>query len=164
MENRAIELLPISEFKVLKVIKIIGNEWNKFIGYLPYLRDFSPEKYDSHNGDYVDEKIITILRNSFPDSNWWIREEILFKEQLEITLKNIEGNNRKEIIIQFAPLIPYHEASKLVGKTFRAYPYSFHLRLFLSENSNKNEFINDYFICNLPYLNLDELVKTIKPI
>jgi hypothetical protein len=164
MENKVIKLLPSAEFKVLRIIKIVGNEWNPFIGYLPYLRDFEPLKYDSQNGDEVDEKMITVLRNCFPNSILWIREEILFNDQLQNTLNTLEGSTRKVITIQFAPLIPFEEVPGLVGRTFYAYPFSFDVRLFLSENSTKKELINDYFICNLPYKNLDEIIMTIKPV
>jgi len=164
MENKVIEFLPVEEFKVLKVIKVVGNEWNKFSGYLPYIRKFDSINYDSKIGDETDEKILTILRNSFPNSNLWINEEILFKGQLDNLLKSIEGGSRKLITIQFAPLISFNEAPGLAGQTFHAYPFGFDLRLQMGEDKEKMDLINDYFICNVPYKKIDEIIKTIKPI
>ena len=79
-------------------------------------------------------------------------------------MKIIEGGSRKLITIQFAPLIPYNEAPNLVGREFYAYPIEFNLRLLFIENNEKMDLINDYFICNISYQNLDKLIETIKPI
>ncbi|MBN2520416.1 MAG: hypothetical protein JXB17_07930 [Bacteroidales bacterium] len=78
----------------------------------------------------------------------------------------MEGGSRKDLTIQFFPLIPFldvpgYSESK---KEFHAYPLVFDIRLLFKEGNEKIHHINDFFICNLPYNIIDEKIKTIKPI
>ncbi len=158
-----IEFLPTTDFKILKVIQIEGPEWNRFSGYLPYLRTFNPKQYDHKKGDILDEKILEALQHYFPNSFLRYNLEIVFKGQLEDNLNNIEGGSRKEITLQFSPDIPYELVPQLVGKTLYAYPWKFEIRLLFSENNDRKNLINGFYICSLPYDKLDDIVKTITP-
>ena len=164
METREIKFLPIEKFKILKAIRVVGNEWNKFTGYIPYLRTFNPKNYDFEKGDELDEKIISIFKSNFSKVDLWINEQIVFEDQLETMLRTIEGGSKKNMTFQFSPLLPYHEASKFVGKTFNAYPIQFKMRLLTGQENKRINQINDYFICQLNYKKLDEFVETIKSV
>lgn len=159
-----IQLLPFEEFKVLKVIRIDGPEWNWFSGYLPYLRTFNPKTYDSKRGDLLDEKILSAIQENFPQAKVHYSNEILFKEELEDNLKRIEGGTRKDITFQFFPLIPYDNIAEFVGREFFAYPFIFQLRINLGTSNQKLERIHEFFLCNLPYDKITQLVKTIRPV
>lgn len=158
------ELLPMNEFYVLKIIQIEGPEWNWFTGYLPYLRVFYPKVYDSQNGDFLDEKILETVKQTLPKSYLRFSEKILFKGQLDDRLRTLEGGSRKIVTIQFFPLIPYEQAPTMLGRQFTAYPVNFDMRLLFNEGNEKKHNILDFFICNLPYDKIDNIVQTIKPI
>ncbi|MFT3823923.1 MAG: hypothetical protein QM731_08380 [Chitinophagaceae bacterium] len=159
-----IQLLPHEEFKVLKIIRIDGPEWNWFTGHLPYLRTFDPKTYDSMKGDLLDERILSTIQQNYPQATLRYNNDILFKGELEDNLKWIEGGTRKDITIQFFPLIPYDIIAEFVGRDFFAYPFNFQLRLNLGSQNQKLEWIHDFFLCNLPHDKITELVKTIQPI
>jgi len=159
-----IELLPPKEFKVLKVIQIEGHEWNWFTGYLPYLRTFNPKKYNSIKGDVIDEKLFSVIQQAFPKSFLRYNVNILFKNQLKEFIENIEGGSRKNITVQFFPLIPYQNVHTLVGKEFTAYALNFGLRLLFNKSEMKKHHINDFFLCDIPYNIIDEKIKTIQTI
>lgn len=159
-----IELLPMNEFSVLKVLQIEGPEWNWFTGYLPYLRNYNPNVYDSQKGDFLDEKILETVKETLPKSFLRYNEEILFKGQLENRLRTLEGGSRKNITIQFFPLIPFEQAPTMQGRLFTAYPINFDIRLLFREGSEKKHNILDFFLCNLSFDKIDEIIKTIKPI
>lgn len=161
---KTIKLLPVDELKVLKVIQIEGPEWNRFTGYLPYTRIFNPKVYDNKAGDILDEKILSVIQHYFPKSFLRYNIEILFKEQLEDNLKTLEGGSRKKVTIQFSPDIPYELLSKFSNRSFYAYPGEFEIRLLFNERSEKMEYINEFYLCSLPFDILDEIVKTVKPI
>lgn len=159
-----IEILPVDELKVLKVIQIVGPDWNKFTGYLPYIRTFDPIIYDHKNSDLLDQKILEVIQLYFPDSRLQYNIEILFKGQLEDNLRTLEGGSRKKIILQFSPNIPYEMFGKLKGQSFYAYPWEFEIRLLFNDSKERSELINGFYLCSLPFDKLDEIVKTIKPI
>lgn len=159
-----IEFLSPEEFKVLKVIQIVGPDWNKFTGYLPYLRTFNTKVYDHKNGDIVDNKILEVLQNYFPKSFLRYNIEVLFKGQLENNLKTLEGGSRKKITLQFTPDVSYDLLPKLVGRTFHAYPWEFEIRLLFNENNERSNLINGFYLCSIPFDKVDDIVKTIKPI
>lgn len=91
-------------------------------------------------------------------------EEILFKGHLDDILRTLEGGSRKNVTIQFFPLIPYEQAPELLGRPFTAYPIGFDMRLLFKEGSEKKHNILDFFLCNLPFDKIDAIVQTIKPI
>lgn len=159
-----IQLLPPEEFKVLKIIRIDGPEWNWFSGQLPYLRTFNPKMYDSKKGDLLDEKILLAIQQNYPHATLRLSNDILFKGELEDNLKGIEGSTRKDITIQFSPLIPYDNIAEFVDRELFAYPFNFQLRLNIGSSIQKLEWIHDFFLCNLPYNKITELVKTIQPV
>jgi len=101
---KTLELLPLNEFIVLKVIQIVGPEWNLFKGYLPYLRTYDSKKYNSYNGDFLDEIILNSLQQTLPQTKTVSTYEILFKGQLEEIMNIIKGVSLKDISIEFFPL------------------------------------------------------------
>lgn len=164
MQTRTIEFLPTDDFKVLKVIQVEGHEWHPFTGYLPYLRKFVPKVYNEDSNDLVDEKILEAIKHNYPKSSLRYSDNIVFKGQLMDQLKRLEGGTRKKIEIRFSPHIPYEMMPRLVNREFYIYPWKFELRLLFNESPKKKEMINGFFLCSLPFEQLDELVKTIEPV
>lgn len=160
---RLIELIPSTEFKVLKIIRIEGPKYSPFAGYLPYLRNLTQE-YNDKTNDSLDEVILNTIKQNLPDSYLTKSRNIVFKGELEDDLTAIEGGSKKNITIQFNPLIPTEDFAKLVGKTFHAYPVKFKARMLFSEGSDKKHYLNDYLMCSLPTPDLEQLLKTIQVI
>lgn len=156
-----LEFLPMNEFSVLKVIQIEVPDWNWFTGYLPYLRTFNTKIYDSKKGDFLDEKILETDKQNLPKSFLRFSEEILFKGQLEDRLRTLEGGSRKNVTIQFFPLIPHEQVSTMLGRQFSVYPVRFDMRLLFKEGSEKKHNLLDFFLCNLSFDKIDDIVQTI---
>jgi hypothetical protein len=162
--NTPIHLLPPNEFKVLKIIRIDGPDWNWFTGHLPYIRKFDPKVYKSKEGDLLDKQILSAIQDIYPSSLLRYNNDILFTNELEDNLKAIEGGTRKEIIIQFFPLLPYENLDRFIGRQLYAYPISFHLRLNFARQNDKVNLINDFFRCEIPFDKIENLVGTISAI
>lgn len=160
---RPIELLPQTEFKVLKVIKLEGPKHSPFSGYLPYLRDLTKE-YTEKNTDAIDEVIIDVIKTSLPDSFLVRSINILFKGILDDNLKSINGGSEKDITIQFSPELPNGDFEQISGKQLYTYLLNFKARMLFSKDSDKKHYIHNHLICSLPHENLKELVKSIQPV
>lgn len=162
---RTIRPLPIKEIKIFKVIRIVGPEWNQFIGYLPYTRTIS-KSYDHKNGDLVDESLITTIKKAYSNSSLVENRLILFDGELEDRLKAIRGVSQKKITINFFPYInyPYERICELMDRNFTSYLFDFTLRLDISEKSDKFNYIYDFDLCYIDYDKIDHLMETIQPI
>lgn len=161
---KTLEFLPVSEFKVLKIIEIHGKSWNRFFGFLPYLRSFNKDLYDKETltstNDELDERILAIIQADYPEATISTKN-IFFKGELEERLQLMAGGTTLPVTIQLFPLIPFIEANQFQGRTFSAYPLQLSLRLHLPPNSEKLNHIRDYYLCNLPYDRIDRLAETI---
>lgn len=163
-EPRIIEFLNPVEFKVLKVIQVEGPKHSWFTGYLPYLRIYKGGAYTRETNDIIDQKILDVIKQSLPDSFLRYSIDILFKGDLEENLKAIEGGSRKNITIQFNPLLPFDNIAQYVGKEFYAYPINFSARMLFSKEQDKGHYINEYVLCYLPHEQLADLIKTIQAV
>lgn len=161
---KTIEFLPISDMRVLKVVQVIGQDWNSFTGYLPYLRIYNPEEYDHENGDLLDQEILNSIRHNYPKSFLRYNVDILFKDQLNDNLSFIDGGTKLKFKIQFTPQIPFDLAPKLAGHTFYAYPKDFEVRMQFGEHNEKQQLINTFYLCSVPYEKIDSLIKTIESV
>lgn len=162
MIKHKIEFLPEKDFKILKVIEIIGPNWNRFNGYLSYLRNFDKENYES--GDILDEKILSTIKQTMPLSYLRLNEKILFKDQLEEIQSRINMPKKMNLTIQLFPLIPNENIFEFAGKEFNAYPYNFNINIIHHEKNDYMSLIHNYLICNIPHDIIDDISKTIKPL
>ena len=158
------KLLPEDKFRVLRIVKIIGPEWNYFTGYLPYLRKLITGRYDQNSEDVLDKSILNVLQANYPGSRIWLVEPIYFENFAESVVNNFRGGSAISFVLQFYPLIPFERRWEFENKTFSAYPISFQLRLQLIKGDSKIDYINNYLLCSLPVEDTDELVKTIEVI
>jgi len=164
-KRKVIEFLDDpKDFKVLKIIEMRAPKNSFFSGYLPYLRNYVPNSYTRETTDLIDEKILDVIKQSLPESFLRYSIDILFKGDLEENLRSIEGGSRKNITIQFNPLLPYSNLDQFVGKQFSAYPINFNARMLFSTDLDNRHYINDYLLCHIPYETLDEAIKTITTI
>ena len=155
--------LPVDKMKVLKILRIVGPDWNWFTGYLPYLRTLSPT-YDYKSGDLLDENLIEAIRKTYPASSLVENRLILFEGELEERLNAIRLGSQKKFTINFFPYIdyPYERMNELVGKEFKAYLFDFSLRLNISDQNEKYKYIYNSDLCYIDFREIDELVKTIQ--
>jgi hypothetical protein len=157
---KTLELLPLNEFKLLKVIQVVGPEWNLFKGYLPYIRSYDPNNFE---GDLLDEKILESLQQTLPQTKIVNTYKILFKGQLEEIKNTLKGACTKEICIELFPFIPFEIASQFEGKTFTGYSLNLSIMLHWARNSDAQNNIQDVYICTIDHDKIDNFIKTIRP-
>lgn len=158
-----IQFLSIEDFRVLKIIKIQGPEWNNFTGYIYYKRLLS-KKYQSSTPDYIDDLIINSIKELYPGSTLVVNKDILFKGELEDILKGYTGGTSIDFTIRFTPQIPYEKVFSLVGRKFHEYIPKFKLNLFLNEGNEKIHHISDFGIAYIPFEQIDDFNNRIKTI
>ena len=162
---KRLKALSIDEMRVLKIIRVVGPDWNYFTGYLPYLRTLRKE-YDINNGDYLDEHFIKTVKAAYPSSSLVESALLLFEGELEDRLNAIRGACTKDYSINFFPYIncPYEKLYELQSRIFTNYPTKFSLRLHIENNSDKIKHIHEYELCYIDYTKIDDIIKTIFPI
>jgi hypothetical protein len=156
---KELELLPIEEISILKIIRVEGPEWNKFVGYLPYKRTFYPG-YDQVNGDIVDEKLLNAIKGYFPNSISQYKL-VLFKGELIEYLKTIRGNSSAKFTLKIWPEIPYEIVHTKAGQTFHIYGIDLKFRVLFKPNKSSKGDLDQFFSIELPFEELDEIAKTI---
>jgi len=154
------QLLPNEKFRVLKVIRVDGPEWNKFTGFISYKRFLTPE-YQSLTPDYVDDLIFETIKNIYPNPYLYVNKDILFEGEYEDILKSYQGGTSIDFTIRFSPTIPYEMAAKLVGQEFFEYFPKFKFNLFLNPGNEKIKLIIDFVITYIPFDQIDDFNKKI---
>ena len=162
---KTLKLLPESEFKNLKIIRIVGPEWNSFTGYLPYQRILN-EEYDYKQGDELDKNLLETIQKSFPNSNLSENRLIILEGDLEERLERLKYGSDKKFTVNFFPFIdiPIEQLPMHRGRSFNHYLMDFKLRLMISTQNEKYNNINESAICDIHYEKIDKLVETIKPL
>jgi hypothetical protein len=158
-----IQLLNLNDLRVLKVIKVLGPDWNRFTGYLHYKRYLTKE-YNSETTDILDELILAAIKDLFPDSRLWLNKNILFKGEYEDILERVKGGSSIELTIRFIPQIPYDKIHELYGKDLSEYYERFKLNLMLGADSEKIQDIHKFAISYIPFEKIDEFSRLIKTI
>lgn len=161
---KTLKILPIEQIKALKLLKVIGPEWNRFTGFLPYLRDLTVH-YNYKQGDDLDAVILESLKKDYPDSYLASNELMLYEGQLDQCLSTIRGGSRKNLEITFMPSIDIESLSditKIMTKTFTSYAIQLSLRLNMSEQNDKFANIYENMVCYLDTEQIDKLIDTLK--
>jgi hypothetical protein len=162
---KTLKVLPIEEIKILKVIRVIGPDWNNFTGHLPYTRTLS-KTYDYKAGDLLDQNLLESIKKTYPNSLLVENRIILIEGELEERLRYIRGGSEKTFTINFFPYVdlPYERMHELLGKTMTSYLVDLKLRLDISEQNPKYQHIYDAELCYIDYRQIDDLVKTIQTV
>ena len=160
-----LKVLQVEEIKILKIIRVIGPNWNRFIGHLPYTRTLS-NTYDYKKGDLLDESLLESIKKTYPDSVLVENRIIFIEGELEERLRCIRGGSQKKITVNFFPYVdlPYERMHEILGKQMKSYLVDLTLRLDLSEQNEKFQYIYDSELCYINYLLIDELIKTIQAV
>lgn len=168
MSMTHIELLPEVEYRILKVIRVEGSDWNPFTAYLPYTRAFDPAKYDRDKGydkgDELDAALLSVVQELYPRSILRYNQTILFKGELERGLNAIRGGVTKPVAVTFLPLIPYDELRYYAGKSLPSGQLDLTLRIHLGPKNERLEYIYSDFICYLPPGQLEKFLPTIRAV
>jgi hypothetical protein len=155
-----IKLLSERAFRVLRVIRVDGPEWNRFTGFISYQRELT-HNYQSGTPDYVDELIFETIKHIYPDAFLYVNKNILFDGEFDDILKSFQGGTSIDFTIRFSPSIPYELVTNLVGQEFFEYYPKFKFNLFLNPDSEKIQHIIDYAIAYIPYPELEDFHKKI---
>lgn len=156
--------VPIEQIRCLKIIRVIGLDWNPFIGHLPYLRSVK-EGYDYRKSDILDDAIMERIKITYPNSILIASQLLLFTNQLERMLKSIEGGTMIPFHFIFTPQfdLDFQQILRVISaKTYYAYPFEFNLRLNLHPHSEKIQYIHHPGQCLLPYQEIEKLVETLE--
>jgi len=158
-----IQFLEINDFRVLKIIRIEGPEWNNFTGYFYYKRFFTKD-YNSETNDLLDNLILKSIKELNPKSTLCVNKDVLFKGEFEDILKGYTGGTSIDLTIRFTPHIPFDRIYEIAGKELYEYFPKFKLNLFLSENNEKLKHINNFAISYVPFDEIDNFGKLLKTI
>lgn len=158
-----IRLLQKENFRVLKIIKVEGNEWNHFIGYIFYKRVFTKD-YSSQTPDYIDELIFSAISKIYSTASLHLNKDILFESEYEDLMKRYSGNTNKDFTIRFTPDFSKQNIWKLVGKEFTEYHPKFKFNLFLYPQNNNLELVEDFGIGYIPFDKLNDFKDKLKTI
>lgn len=159
MENITLNLRTKNPLEVFKSIRINENQFDRFTGHFPYIRTFYKD-YDYEKGDILDKQILESVKSIFPDSHLSLNTLILFDEQYDKCLNLTKGAVKKTIVTYFYPIIKYDE----ISNDFKAYYLGLDLNLLMTSNDKRLQLIPENFIVNIPFNELETLIKTIKPV
>ena len=147
-------------FRVLKVIRVDGPEWNRFTGFIAYIRRFTRD-YQSEKKDYVDDLIFETIRQIYPTAYLYINKDILFEGEKEDLLKYYQGGTLIDFTIRFSPSIPFELVESLAGKEFFEYHPKFEFHLYLNPDDTKIQHINNFAIAYIPFDKLEDFHEKI---
>ncbi|MBL7869827.1 MAG: hypothetical protein JNM71_17590 [Flavobacterium lindanitolerans] len=154
--RKIIQLLPVENWKYLRVIQLSGKEWNPFTGFLAYYREYAFPEFDQ-----LDNAILESLRSFNVNAEYFLNEEILLENQAEIRLEKYESELSEIITIQINPKVN-EELYKLAKvQDVYYYPREFKVEIFKGFNYTG---INKYFHAYLEHKDLEKLISTITPI
>jgi len=162
MEFPAI-VLDEKELRVLKVIRVEGPTWNRFIGYISYKR-FLTKEYNSDTSDYLDDLILNAITNIYENTSLIFNKNIIFKGQYKDIMKGFSGNQNTNFTIRFTPDFSTQDIWKLVGKEFFEYKPKFKFNLSIAPQSNNLQFIGDIGIEYIPFDKLEDFKQRLKSI
>lgn len=161
---------PVKVFKSIRVRAIYydsASHSKNIIGHLNYLRLISND-YDYQKGDIFDERIVRIAKSCFIEADLFYNRLLILDDTLKECLSWTKGTLTQNVEIIISPEIPSSEISDLVGKNFKEYKLNLKLN---SQTSGKNTgpYIDprplNYFLnIHIPYLQIDDLVKTIEKV
>lgn len=156
MMKKIIKLLPVQNWKYLRIIKLSGKEWNPFTGFLSYYREYAFPEFDE-----LDNAILESLKSFSIESEYFLNEEILLENQAENRLEKYESDLSEIVTIQINPKVN-EELYKLAQvQDVYYYPREFKVQIFKGFNYTG---VNKYFHAYLENKNLEKLISTITPI
>lgn len=132
-----IEFVGSDQVYAHKMIKVNGEEWNKFSGHIYYKRKIS-ETYNS-KADKLDEEILRAIKVIYPDARIVFDSVIIFKEQVRNMIFAHKGGTHIHYNILFVPKIDLDHAIANENKIYKARLLSLVFYLNLGPQSDKIE-------------------------
>lgn len=160
MEQITLNLRTNNPPEVFKSIRVIGHSPGRFIANFRYIRLYYKD-YDYKSGDILDKQILESVKSIYPDSHLYLNVLTLFDKQYEDCLVITKGANSKTITTYFYPIINYLEE---IPKNITGYHLGLKLNLLMNPDDITKENIFDTLLVNVHYEELQNLIKTIKPI
>ncbi len=160
-----INILDKNDFKVIKVIKVIGPYWNLFTGYIIYCRPFT-NSYNSETTDLLDVEILNGLKMQFPDSKLILSKSILFKGEFENIKRVYSCGHKIDFTINFMPSITQEMLNEISGKELHSYSLELAMYLMIGSSDEKINEIQRFSIAYISfeqYNEFEKLVQTLIP-
>ena len=156
-----IQFLDIDKFKVLRVVRVDGPDWNPFTGYVHYKRQFTKE-YNSKTFDLLDNLIFDGIKQMYKNSVRYIDKDILFKGEYEDYLKIIKGGKSTKLTLRLTPQIPHDRIWDLVDKELKEYHLPLQFEILLLGNDIRLNHILDFGMINFPFDSKDIIARSLR--
>ncbi|WP_428069221.1 hypothetical protein [Chryseobacterium gambrini] len=148
------KFLPENEHKHLRIIKFHGKDYNKFMSFIFYLRDFNYEQLD--NLDYA---ILEALNESFI-ADFQLNTKIIFENQLKEIQNRYKLEEIKDFTIQLSPAVTDSLIKEMqMGRQVYSYPKYFKISFLKGHNFM---YLHNYHVAYLDINDLEKLQDTIK--
>jgi hypothetical protein len=164
---KTIELLPHDQWGVLRLIAVIGPEWNRFMGYILYKRALGPSVYDKTTqkpiNDELDKAILDAVLERYPASTM-SSKLILWKGETEEISARYQGGTTKDLTFLCYPDIGNLDPAQFVGKVFNSFNFTIAMRVLLGPGSERLQHIENFFSFYLPYDKVEQFNGQIQPL
>jgi len=135
------------------------------IGHINYLRLLTKD-YDYQKGDIFDERILRAAKSAFIDADLVYNKLLLLEGQLADCKLWTKGNLEQRVQTIISPEISYLELPNMVGKNFKEYHFNLKLHMQTIKTMSKSSMVDikhvDLLNVQIPYLQIDNIVKTIE--
>lgn len=158
-----VKILNETDFRVYKLIKIDGDEYNPFIGYIHYKRFLTKDYNSKTSDDYLDNLILEAIKKVYPTANLIINKDIIFEGEYDDLMKRYTKQEQTNFTIRFTPDFSNQDIWQLAGQEFVEYHPKFIFNI-ISFQENTMDFINDFGIAYIPFDKLKDFDKKLKTI
>jgi hypothetical protein len=159
------KMLDINEMEVLKLIRVQENSsWNYFAGNLYYTRKMTKE-YQADSPDFIDEMIMSTIKEVYPDSRLVQNKNIMWENQMDDILQSYLGETDVEFKMTFMPTIPYDRIRELDSNDMKSHTKEFNISRVSLNDIEKLKYMNNHMHAEIPFDKITEfngLINKIK--
>ena len=163
-QERTLTLRKEMPLQVFRAIRVRNTFPDKYTAHLVYLREYHSD-YNLEHGDILDARILHSVRTRFDDAVVWCSELLLTDQQLTNCLAITKGGADRNIIFYFNPETDYNTYLELSSKgLLKSYYLGLRMSFWLDENDTKLERVPKEILVQVPIVELERLIKTIKSV
>ncbi|WP_295222949.1 hypothetical protein [uncultured Chryseobacterium sp.] len=148
IETKPFKFLSEENQKYLRIIRLQGKEYNKYISFIFYLRDIEFQELDNLDNSFLE----SLNQNQI--AAFELNTKIIFENQLDEIINRYKLDDTKRFTLQLNPIIT-NELIEQMQLGREVYGYIKYFKISFSKGDNFMYF-HDYY---LSYLDIDELEK-----
>lgn len=162
--NKELKILDRSDWRILKVIRVVGPEWNPFTANFAYKRTFTNFK-NWKDADALDNAILEAVKKAYPNSYLAYNDLQFYNSQFENT-NWLRFAAPKPITIIFRPDIELTEDNlyDILDKTLKEYHVTFEWQVGYFQDDKRYNAIYPIEVVKLDETQLNRFIKTIEPV